>query len=134
MSLIKHSTITPEFRTFHDCKHSTSGAGCTAAYAVSELLDTTLHTISIPPVFASLSLPAGLACRTTKQSQTCAEVDTGKHANLSGPCDEVVSESVFDRLVSLASVDGNKQTKNKQNKSLRHPRGKSSDNKSKRRR
>jgi len=134
MSLIKHSTITPEFRTFHDCKHSTSGSGCTAAYAVSELLDTTLHTISIPTAFTSLSLPAGLACRSTKQPQVCAEVNTGKRANLAGPCDDVVSESVFDRLVSLASADGNKQKKNKKYKSLRRSRGKSSDNKSTRRR
>jgi len=133
MSLNKQAIITPDFRTYGECKRSTSGAGCTATYSISDLLETTLDKISVPSAFASLSLPAGLAYRTTKQSQVCAEVDTGKRANLAGPSDNVVSDSVFDRLVSLASVDGNKPKRTGKYKSLRRSRGKSSDNKSKRR-
>lgn len=92
-----------------------------------------MDTISVPPVFASLSIPAGLACCTSKQTQTCAEVDTGKRANLAGPSENVISDSVFDRLVSLASVDGVKPKKSEKYKTLRRSKGKISDNKSKRR-
>ena len=132
MSVDIQTRITPEFRTY-ECKHSTSGTGCTAAYSVSDLLDSTMDTISIPPAFTSLSIPVGLACCTSKHSQVCAEVDTGKRANLAGPSDNVVSDSVFDRLVSLASVDGIKPKKSEKYKTLRRSKGKSSDNKSKRR-
>ena len=111
MSLAEYNTSTPEFRTYRDCKRSSSGAGCTAAYAVSDLIETSLNTISIPPVFKSLSLPVGLAYRSSIPSTVCAEVETGKRSNLSGPSDEVISDSVFDRLLSLASVEGVKHKK-----------------------
>lgn len=133
MSVDIQSRITPEFRTYGECKRSTSGTNCTAVYSISDIIDSTMDTISVPPVFASLSIPAGLACCTSKQTQICAEVDTGKRANLAGPSENVISDSVFDRLVSLASVDGVKPKKSEKYKTLRRSKGKISDNKSKRR-
>jgi hypothetical protein len=133
MSLAKCTQATPEFRTYGECKRSSSGAGCTAAYAVSDLIDTTLHIISIPPAFAALHVPAGLACRTTKPYPACAEVDSGKHATLAGPSEHVIADSVFDRLVALASVEGVKPKNKVTDKTQRRKRGGTSDNKSKRR-
>jgi hypothetical protein len=133
MSLAKCTHATPEFRTYGECKRSSSGAGCTAAYAVSDLIDTALHTISIPSAFAALHVPAGLACRSTKPYPVCAEVDTGKRAILAGPSDNVIADSVFDRLVALASVEGVKRKNKVTDKTLRRKRGDASDNKSKRR-
>ena len=133
MSVDIQTRITPEFRTYGECKHSTSGISCTAAYSISDLIDSTMDTISIPPAFASLSVPAGLACRNSNHIQLCAEVETGKRANLSGPSENVLSDSVFDRLVSLASVDGMKSKKREKHKTVRRSKGKASDNKSKRR-
>ena len=132
MSLTKYTQATPEFRTYGECKRSSSGSGCTAAYAVSDIIDTALHTISIPPAFTALHVPAGLACRMTKPYPACAEVDSGKRSILSGPSDNVISNSVFDRLVALASVEGVKPNKSK-DKTHRRNRGSASDNKSKRR-
>ena len=133
MSVDIHTRITPDFRTYGECKRSTSGTSCTAVYSISDIIDSTMDTISVPPVFTNLSIPAGLACCTSKHSQICAEVDTGKHANLSGPSENVISDNVFDRLVSLASVDGVKPKKSEKYKTLRRSKGKISDNKSKRR-
>jgi hypothetical protein len=133
MSLTKCTQATPEFRTYGECKRSSSGTGCTAAYAVSDLIDTALHTISIPPAFAALHVPAGLACRSTKPYPVCAEVDSGKHATLAGPSENVIADNVFDRLVALASVEGVKPKNKVTDKTLRRKRGDASDNKSKRR-
>lgn len=133
MSVDTQTRITPEFRTYGECKRSTSGTNCTASYSISDILGSTINTISIPPAFASLSIPAGLACCASKHSQVCAEVDVGKRANLAGPSEDVISDSVFDRLVSLASIDELKPKKSTKYKTLRRSKGKSSDNKSKRR-
>jgi len=133
MSLAKYTQATPDFRTYGECKRSSSGAGCTAAYAVSDLIDTVLHSIAIPPAFAALHVPAGLACRVTKPSPVCAEVDSGKHATLAGPSEHVIADSVFDRLVALASVEGVKHKNKVTDKTLRRKRGGVSDKKSKRR-
>jgi hypothetical protein len=51
---------------------------------------------------------------------------------MAGPSDNVISDSVFDRLVALASVEGVKHNKSK-GKTHRRNRGDASDNKSKRR-
>ena len=133
MSLAKYTQATPDFRTYGECKRSSSGAGCTAAYAVSDLVDTVLHSIAIPPAFAALHVPAGLACRVTKPYPVCAEVDSGKHVTLAGPSEHVIADSVFDRLVALASVEGVKPKNKVTDKTLRRKRGSASDNKSKRR-
>lgn len=133
MSLTKCTQATPEFRTYGECKRSSSGTGCTAAYAVSELIDTALHAISIPPAFAALHVPAGLACHTTKPYPACAEVDSGKHATLAGPSKNVIADNIFDRLVALASVEGVKSKNTSKDKTQRRKRGDASDNKSTRR-
>ena len=131
MSLAKYTEPTPDFRTYGECKHSNSGTGCTAAYAVSGLIDTTLNTISIPKVFNALHVPAGLACRAPKPYPVCAEVDSGKRAILAGPSNNIITDNILERLVALASVEGVKSKKN--NKTRHRTRGGSSDNKSKRR-
>ena len=133
MSLEKQTTIIPNFRTYGECKRSTSGIGCTASYSVSDIIETTLDAKMVPQSLLSLSIPVGLACCPSKQTHVCAEVDTGKRAILGGPSENVVSENVFDRLVSLASDDKSKPKKGDKYKTLRRSKGKSSDNKSKRR-
>jgi len=130
---ITDCSINPDFRTYGECKRSSSGAGCTAAYAVSELIDNVLSRISIPAELDVLHIPAGLAYSSKKQHHTvCAEVETGKHATLAGPSDNVISDKIFDKLISLASVDKNKPKKN-ENTLRRHSKYKSNDNKTKRR-
>ena len=130
---ITRCSMNPDFRTYGECKRSSSGAGCTAAYAVSDLIDNILPTISIPSELGALHIPAGLACTSNKIHSVCAEVETGKHAVLAGPSDNVISDKIFDKLVSLASVDGDKPKKTDKYNTLRRSKLKSKDNQTKRR-
>ena len=129
---ITDCSINPDFRTYGECKRSSSGAGCTAAYSVSELIDNVLSTISIPAELDVLHIPAGLAYSSKKHHAVCAEVETGKHATLAGPSDNVISDKIFDKLISLACVDKIKPKKN-ENTLRRHSKRTSNDNKTKRR-
>lgn len=130
---ITRCSMDPDFRTYGECKRSSNGAGCTAAYAVSDLIDNILPAISIPSELGALHIPVGLACSSSKTHSVCAEVETGKHAVLAGPSNNVISDKIFDKLVSLASVDGDKPKKTDKYNTLRRSKLKSKDNQTKRR-
>jgi len=129
MSLVKDIPHTdhdsaPSFRTYSGGKRSDNGAGCTAAFAIADLADRA----TVPAALAAMYVPAGIACRESR-TQSCAEVATGKQSILAGPSSRIITDSVFDRLVALASAQG--VVAKPKSKTRRRPT--SSNNKSRRR-